>query len=59
MEAQWIAADFADLETQPLLAKDFSLGGQVASARAYVCGVGLYELEVNGQKAGDEYLLPG
>lgn len=58
-QAQWIAADFADLETQPLLAKDFSLGNQVASARAYVCGVGLYELEVNGQKAGDEYLLPG
>ena len=29
------------------------------SARAYACGVGIYELEVNGQKAGDEYLLPG
>src|SRR5699024_3122807 len=57
--AQWIAADFADKETQPLLAKSFTLPGEVDSARAYACGVGIYELEVNGQKAGDEYLLPG
>lgn len=57
--AQWIAADFADKETQPLLAKSFTLPGEVESARAYACGVGIYELEVNGQKAGDEYLLPG
>lgn len=57
--AQWIAADFASRETQPLLAKDFLLEGAVESARAYACGLGLYELEVNGHKAGDEYLLPG
>ncbi len=63
-QAEWIAADpaqapFGDKEVQPLLAKDFSLRGEVASARAYVCGLGIYELEVNGKKAGDEYLLPG
>ncbi len=58
-QAQWIAADFQDKEIQPLLAKDFTLSGEVESARAYVCGVGIYELEVNGQKAGNEYLLPG
>ena len=63
-QAQWIAADpaapvFADKERQPLLSKDFTLSGPIASARAYVCGLGIYELEVNGKKAGDEYLLPG
>ena len=58
-KAQWISADFEDKEVQPLLAKDFSLPGEVESARAYVCGVGIYELEVNGEKAGNEYLLPG
>ena len=58
-QAQWISADFEDKEVQPLLAKDFSLPGEVESARAYVCGVGIYELEVNGEKAGNEYLLPG
>ena len=58
-QAQWIAADFQDKEAQPLLVKDFSLSGEVESARAYVCGLGIYELEINGQKAGNEYLLPG
>ena len=58
-QAQWIAADFPDNEVQPLLVKEFTLPEQVESARAYVCGVGIYELEVNGQKAGNEYLLPG
>ncbi|MGI6256068.1 MAG: family 78 glycoside hydrolase catalytic domain [Acutalibacter sp.] len=58
-QAQWITGDFPDPETQPLLAKTFSLSQEVKSARAYVCGVGIYELEVNGKKAGDEYLLPG
>ena len=63
-QAKWIAAEtgtpgFPDKERQPLLAKDFTLPGEAASARAYVCGLGIYELEVNGKKAGDEYLLPG
>ena len=58
-QAQWIAADFQDKEVQPLLVKDFSLSEEVESARAYVCGLGIYELEINGQKAGNEYLLPG
>ncbi len=62
-QAKWIAAassgEFADKERQPLLAKDISLSGNVASARAYACGVGIYELWINGKKAGDEYLLPG
>ena len=58
-QAQWIAADFQDKEVQPLLVKDFSLSGEVESVRAYVCGLGIYELEINGQKAGNEYLLPG
>ncbi len=58
-QAQWIAGDFPDKELQPLLAKDFTLAAPVESARAYVCGVGMYEFEVNGQKAGNEYLLPG
>jgi alpha-L-rhamnosidase len=57
-KAQWIRADL-DKETHPYLRKDFNLDGEIAWARAYVCGLGLYELEINGQKAGGEYLLPG
>ncbi len=58
-EASFITADFPDKNQHPLLSKEFSLTGDVVSARAYVCGLGLYELYVNGEKAGDEYLLPG
>ena len=58
-QAKWIAADFSDPETHPLLAKTFSVDGPVVSARAYALGLGLYELSVNGKKAGEEYLLPG
>lgn len=58
-QAKWIAADFADSEQQPMLRREFKLSAEVKSARAYACGLGIYELEVNGQKAGDEYLLPG
>ena len=58
-QAKWIAADFGDKEQHPLLAKDFTVTGEIACARAYACGVGIYELEINGKKAGDEYLLPG
>ncbi|MCH5352537.1 MAG: family 78 glycoside hydrolase catalytic domain [Acutalibacter sp.] len=58
-QAKWIAADFQDKEQHPLLKKDFAISGEIVCARAYACGVGIYELEINGQKAGDEYLLPG
>ena len=55
-EAQWISADW-DLDEAMNLKKRFS-AQDVVSARAYVCGLGLYELYINGQKAGDEYLTP-
>jgi len=61
--ARWIAADagFAiDLEVQPapFLRKQIILDRDVVSARAYVCGLGYYELRINGQKAGDSVLTP-
>ncbi len=58
-QAKWIAAPFEDKEAHPLLRKEFSLSGEIASARVYACGLGVYELYLNGKKAGDEYLLPG
>lgn len=57
-EAQWIRADL-DKDVHPYLRRDFRIEGEVAWARAYVCGLGLYELEINGCKAGNEYLMPG
>ena len=55
--AGWIAAPF-DRETPPLMKGLFS-GKGVKSARAYVCGLGSYELYMNGEKVSDELLAPG
>ena len=38
--------------------KEFNVGKQVAKARVYLIGVGLYELFLNGQKVGDQVLAP-
>ena len=42
----------------PLLRKDFTLGKKVASARAYVYGLGFYELRLSGGKVGDRVMAP-
>lgn len=61
--ARWIAADRGftttlDTVPAPLLRKEINLDQDVVSARAYVCGLGYYELTINGQKAGDSVLTP-
>lgn len=40
----------------PLLRKNFQLAQPVKRARAFVCGLGLYELRLNGAKVGDAVL---
>jgi len=40
----------------PLLRKTFEIDKPVRRARAFVCGLGLHELRVNGAKAGDDVL---
>lgn len=42
----------------PLLRKEFRVGGPVKKATAYVCGLGYFELYVNGAKMGDHVLDP-
>jgi alpha-L-rhamnosidase len=41
------------------LRKEFSLSARVRRARAYVSGLGYYELYLNGTKVGDHVLDPG
>ncbi len=40
----------------PLLRKVFSVGKKVVRARAFVCGLGLFELRLNGRKVGTDVL---
>ena len=42
----------------PLLRKAFSLNKPVKSARAYIAGLGYYELRLNGERVGDHLLDP-
>lgn len=42
----------------PMLRKSFSINKEIASARAYITGLGYFELYVNGSKVGDDVLVP-
>lgn len=42
----------------PLLRTGFAVGKQVASARAYICGLGYYVLSIDGKRIGDRVLDP-
>jgi alpha-L-rhamnosidase len=42
----------------PLLRKDFFIGKEIVSARAYVTGLGFFEFYVNGAKVGKDVLVP-
>ena len=61
--ARWITPDLEQdagaSQPSPYLRKGFRLEGAVRQARAYVSGLGLYELEINGRRVGDQELTPG
>ena len=42
----------------PLLRKGFSVDKEIVKAVAYVTGLGYFELYLNGQKVGDDVLVP-
>ena len=56
-QAKWICAPGAT-ETL-LLRKEFVVRRGLVRAVAHVCGLGQYELNLNGRKAGDDVLSPG
>lgn len=57
---KWIArtTDTAAPAT-PLLRRAFTLPAKVRQARVYICGLGYYELSINGRRVGDHILDPG
>jgi len=55
-KAKWIGYD---CRTAPMFRREFSLDKEVENARIYVCGLGYYELSINGLKIGDQVLDPG
>ncbi|WP_193607907.1 family 78 glycoside hydrolase catalytic domain [Nocardioides lijunqiniae] len=57
LDALWRSPD----ANRPLLRKEFATeaGKTVASARVYASAHGIYELNLNGEKVGDQLLAPG
>ncbi len=56
-QAKWIAAPMHK-DAHPQFVKPFILDADVVRARLYCTALGMYEAELNGKKAGDEYLAP-
>ncbi|MCL2571395.1 MAG: glycoside hydrolase family 78 protein [Defluviitaleaceae bacterium] len=57
-QAKWISPA-TEPTRHPTFFKEFNSAKPVISARAYICGLGLYNLRINGQNATDEVLSPG
>lgn len=64
-EAKWIGLDsnLADVKDNPhrlpLLRREFDVAKPIRRALVSVCGLGQYELRLNGEKVGDDVLGPG
>ncbi len=43
----------------PLFRKEFNAKGDIDSASINICGLGQYELYINGEKISDRFLSPG
>ncbi len=43
----------------PMMRKSFSIAKDVKRATAFICGLGHFEMSVNGKKTGDHFLDPG
>lgn len=60
--AQWIgmaaATNISPAAPSPMFRKCFNVSKPVARATAYICGLGYYELQINGVKIGNHVLDP-
>ena len=43
----------------PIFRKEFRVGKEIRRAVVHVCGLGFYELHLNGRKVGDRFFDPG
>ena len=55
--ASWIGSTQDD-SGAPLLRKSFGIHGAIKQAKVFICGLGFFELFVNGERIGDDYLVP-
>ena len=64
-QAEWIGASWqddngpVDDNSAPIFRKEFKVDGELACAKAFVCGLGWFEMALNGDKVGDDFFAPG
>lgn len=57
-QGKWITPNVNN-DISPILEKTFTIKEMPKKARIYLCGLGVYEVYLNGKKVGNEYLAPG
>lgn len=57
-KAEWIGVE-GEPEFAPILTGSFAVKGEVASARLYMVGLGVYSATLNGKHVTNEILAPG
>ncbi len=57
-QGEWIGAKDTNISA-PLLKKEFTVDKKIESAYVFICGLGYYELYINGKKVGNHVLDPG
>ena len=62
-EANWITPtweeDVSKSNPSPYLRKEFTLGKTIKNARLYISAQGLYQVEINGERVGEQEFTPG
>lgn len=46
-------------DAMPMLRREFDLSKKVQSAKLYVAARGIYEININGERVGDDFFAPG
>ncbi len=58
-QAKWITAKRTDKDPLPIFRKEVELAKPVKLAVTHICGLGHYELRINGRRIGDHQMDPG
>ena len=58
-QAKWITMDRTDEAPLPIFRKPFRLKKPLRDAIVHICGLGQYELSINGNRIGDSQMDPG
>jgi len=58
-KAEWLVAPVGLKNIAPMFRKEFKILSKIRRARAYISGLGYYELSINGKKVGENLLDPG